>query len=323
MKGKKIIAPILCLASVATLAACSPVVTDGDNLNDLKTEHVEVVNTNQKLELSVASLNTEIATLKNEKTAIEAELADLDSKLETALNEKEVDAKTISELEASIDDLKQELNSKEVEINNLNERIKALQNQDFVWTDSGVTAAYDYKLQETLQSDIELNDGVNYSMQTNEDNLKYFVSFFPVMNGTGVKKEYVGYYKEYDVIKSVDISLKDKKNLLINQDSFNYKMTMDEGDTYENMSIYYIGGLFSIDENGDTIHHSSIGENLTSDDEVDLTNFFVGWGLPSGKYLIEVGYRYIAIINDEYRENAKSSFSGWQLVEIEYTAEAD
>lgn len=318
MKGKKIIAPILCLASVATLAACSPVVTDGDNLNDLKTEHVEVVNTNQKLELSVASLNTEIATLKNEKTAIEAELADLDSKLETALNEKEVDAKTISDLEKEMDNLKQELNSKEVEINNLNERIKALQNQDYVWTDSGVTALYDYRVSNSIYDDIKLNGKNNnyfYQLYDNPDAAKYYVSFYPNLNNIGVNKEYVGYYKEYDIIKSVDISLKDNTNLLINQDSFNYKITMDEGDTYQSVKAYYIGNMY----NEDRTNSWYIGEDI-NDNEVDLTNFFVEKGIPSDKYYIEISYVFNYTIYFENGDSSSNSYNSIDTVELYYTS---
>lgn len=315
MKGKKIIAPILCLASVATLAACSPVVTDGDNLKDLKTEHVEVVNTNQKLELSVASLNTEIATLRNEKTAIESELAELDSKLETALNEKEVDAKTISELETSIDDLKQELSNKELEINNLNERIKALQNQDYVWTDSGVTAVYDYKGISNVQEDIKLNGENNYFVQM-YDNPKFskiYVSLYPVLNGTNVNREYVGYYKEYDIIKGVDITLKDKTNLLINNDSFIYESAMENNDTFSNVKVYYIGNIYAEDGNFICAVNKEVNDN-----EVDLTDFFAD--IPSGKYKIELYYNYDFIIGYGNGDSIRNNYGTVTFVTLDYTS---
>lgn len=136
MKGKKIIAPILCLASVATLAACSPVVTDGDNLNDFKTEHVEVVNANQKLELSVASLNTELATLKNE--------------LETYRTSSEADAATIAEKEAKIKEL-------EAEIEKLNA------DEEYVWVNTNETnEIYQDEFYDYMQN-ITLNGGNNYT----------------------------------------------------------------------------------------------------------------------------------------------------------------
>lgn len=135
MKGKKIIAPILCLTSVATLAACSPVVTDGDNLNDLKTEHVEVINNNQKLELSVASLNTEVATLKNE--------------LETYRTSSEADAATIAEKEAKIKEL-------EAVIEKLNA------DEEYVWVNTNETnEIYRDELGDYFQN-ITLNGGNNY-----------------------------------------------------------------------------------------------------------------------------------------------------------------
>lgn len=240
MKGKKIIAPILCLASVATLAACSPVVTDGDNLNDLKTEHVEVVNTNQKLELSVASLNTEIATLKNEKTAIEAELADLDSKLETALNEKEVDAKTISDLEKEMDNLKQELSNKENKINALMTEIERLNaDEEFVVVNSNEKNEY-------------FADALDEYLQNITVNGKTVNSVSVLMSVTGNGEKTVAYMitpkdkmteleidNEAAVVSTYFMYLKEKSpvEFTLNQDFSITDLTFNES----NISWQYIG----------------------------------------------------------------------------------
>lgn len=321
MKIKKVFSTAVLLAAlVGVTAGCSNPFTEN---KDLK----EQVSTYEENEVGykemIASLNTSVANKELKIQELEASKAELESTIEEkeALIAEHIakgtaDAATIASLEAELETSKIELDlinaqltEKDAEIANLNTRLESLQGE-YVWTDYGTTSLYDYRVDYSVREDIKLNELTDYQIYVANSDSKVFVTFIPFVNGIGVNKNIVGYYKEYDLINSVKISLNDQDNLIITQDSFTYDIAMHERDMYENMNIYHLGNIY--DSNGNSWY---LGQDITSD-ELDLTSFFAD--KTSGTYELEIHYNYRITIDNGDGTTASMDYGSSCRVEIEY-----